>query len=45
LGGLIASRGDVASFLLFYRDFMNAAPDALAVEMSIVMLGRPTILC
>jgi FAD/FMN-containing dehydrogenase len=45
LGGLIAFRGDVASFLLFYRDFMNAAPDALAVEMSIVMLDQPTILC
>jgi FAD/FMN-containing dehydrogenase len=45
LGGLIAFRCDVASFLRFYRDFMKAAPDALAVEMSIVMLDQPTILC
>jgi FAD/FMN-containing dehydrogenase len=45
LGGLIAFRGDVASFLRFYRDFMKAAPDALAVEMSIVMVDQPTILC
>jgi FAD/FMN-containing dehydrogenase len=45
LGGLIAFRGDVASFLRFYRDFMNAAPDALAAEMSIVVVEQPTILC
>jgi len=35
LGGLIAFRGDVASFLRFYRDFMKAAPDALAVTLGI----------
>jgi len=45
LGGLIAFRGDVASFLRFYRDFMKAAPDALAAEVSIVMVDQPTILC
>jgi FAD/FMN-containing dehydrogenase len=45
LGGLIAFRTDAASFLRFYRDFMRAAPDALAAEMSIVMLDQPTILC
>jgi FAD/FMN-containing dehydrogenase len=45
LGGLIAFRGDTASFLRFYRDFMKGAPDALAAEMSIVMLDQPTILC
>jgi FAD/FMN-containing dehydrogenase len=45
LGGLIAFRTNVAPFLRFYRDFMKAAPDALAVETSIVMLERPTILC
>lgn len=45
LGGLIAFRGDVASFLRFYRDFMKPAPDALAAEVSIVMVDRPTILC
>jgi len=45
LGGLIAFRADVASFLRFYRDFMKAAPDALAAEVSIVMIDQPTILC
>jgi FAD/FMN-containing dehydrogenase len=45
LGGLIAFRGDVASFLRFYRDFMKAAPDALAAEVSILMVDQPTILC
>jgi FAD/FMN-containing dehydrogenase len=45
LGGLIAYRTDVAAFLRFYRDFMKAAPDALAVETSILILERPTILC
>lgn len=45
LGGLITFRGDVASFLRFYRDFMKAAPDALAAEISIVMVDQPTILC
>jgi len=45
LGGLIAFRGDVASFLRFYRDFMKAAPDALAAEVSIVIVDQPTVLC
>jgi len=45
LGGLIAFRTDVAPFLRFYRDFMKGAPDALAVETSIVILDRPMILC
>jgi hypothetical protein len=45
LGGLIAFRTEIAPFLRFYRDFMTAAPDALAVEMGIVILDRPTILC
>jgi FAD/FMN-containing dehydrogenase len=45
LGGLIAFRTEVAPFLRFYRDFMKNAPDALAIEMSIVSLERPTILC
>jgi FAD/FMN-containing dehydrogenase len=45
LGGLIAFRTDIAPFLRFYRDFMKVAPDALAVETSIVMLERPTVLC
>ncbi len=45
LGGLIAFRTDIAPFLRFYRDFMKAAPDALAVEASIVILERPTVFC
>ena len=45
LGGLIAFRTDIPPFLRFFRDFMSSAKDALAVEMSIVMLDRPTILC
>ena len=45
LGGLIAFRTDIAPFLRFYRDFMKAAADDLAVEMSIVMLDRPVVLC
>jgi len=45
LGGFIAFRTEVAPFLRFYRDFMHAAPDALAVETSVVILDRPTILC
>ena len=45
LGGLIAFRCAVPSFLRFYRDFMKAAPDALAAEVSVVMLDQPTILC
>ena len=45
LRGLIAFRGDVASFLHLYRDFMKAAPDALVAETSIVMVDQPTILC
>jgi hypothetical protein len=45
LGGVIAFRSDVAPFLRFYRDFMKAAPDPLAVEVSIIMLDQPVILC
>jgi len=45
LGGAIAFRGDLRSFMRFYRDFMKAAPDNLAIEMSIIMLDQPVILC
>jgi FAD/FMN-containing dehydrogenase len=45
LGGPIALRGDLGAFLRFYRDFMREAPDALAAEVSILMLDEPTILC
>lgn len=45
LGGFIAFRSDIGSFLRFYRDFMKAAPDPLVVETSIVIVDRPVILC
>lgn len=45
LGGVIAFRGDIPPFLRFYRDFMKEAPDALAVEVSIIKLDQPVILC
>ena len=43
-GGVAAYRGDIAAFLRFYRDFMKTAPDELTVELSIRVLGKPTIL-
>src|SRR5262249_29905805 len=45
LGGAIAYRTDIASFLRFYRDFMQAAPDSLVIETSIVIADRPVIFC
>jgi len=45
LGGVIAFRGDAGAFLRFYRDFMKAAPDELAIETSIIALDQPVILC
>lgn len=42
-GGPAAYRGDLAAFLRFYRDFMKDAPDRLTVELSIRMLGQPTL--
>jgi len=45
LGGLIAFRSDVGSFLRFYRDFMKTAPDALVIEASIVAADQPVIFC
>jgi FAD/FMN-containing dehydrogenase len=44
-GGLIAFRSDLGSFLRFYRNFMQAAPDALVMETSIVVADQPVILC
>jgi FAD/FMN-containing dehydrogenase len=44
LAGVLGFRGDPAPFLRFYRDFMAAAPDALAVELSISAGRAPTIL-
>src|SRR5215472_14990003 len=43
-GGVAAYRGDLAAFLRFFGDFMKAAPDELTVELSIRVLGEPTIL-
>ena len=43
-GGVAAYRGDIAAFLRFYRDFMKTVPDELTVELSIRVLGKPTIL-
>ena len=43
-GGVAAHRGDIAAFLRFYREFMKTAPDELTVELSIRVLGKPTIL-
>jgi FAD/FMN-containing dehydrogenase len=45
LGGPIAFRTVIASFLRFYRDFMQAANDALTVEVSIVIVDQPVIMC
>ncbi len=43
-GGVAAYRGDIASFLRFYRDFMKDAPDELTVELNLRQLKVPTIL-
>ena len=37
LGGALAYRGDMARFLRFYRDFMQTAPDQLAVEINVLL--------
>jgi FAD/FMN-containing dehydrogenase len=44
-GGLIAFRTDLGAFLRFHRDFLNAAPDGLVIETSIVVADQPVILC
>jgi len=43
-GGVLAFRGDISAFLRFFGDFMKAAPDELTAELSIRVLGEPTIL-
>jgi hypothetical protein len=40
----IAYRSPIGEFLRFYRDFMQAAPDELAIEVNITVLGAPNIL-
>src|SRR5579863_38740 len=44
LGGAFVLRADIASFLRFYRDFMQDAPDALTVELMIFTLDAPLVL-
>jgi hypothetical protein len=44
LAGVVAYRTDVGRFLGFYRDFMKAAPDELAVELNIFIAEQPTII-
>lgn len=41
LGGVLAYRTDVGRFLHFYRDYMKAAPDELAVELNIIVADPP----
>jgi FAD/FMN-containing dehydrogenase len=44
VGGVVAFRqADVGPFLRFYRDYMKAAPDALAVELSIFADPDPVV--
>src|SRR5262249_9170465 len=44
LAGVVAYRPDVAGFLRFYRDFMKAAPDELAVELIVFLSERPLVI-
>ncbi|HXT17549.1 MAG TPA: FAD-binding oxidoreductase [Gemmatimonadaceae bacterium] len=44
VGGVVAFRqSDIGAFLRFYRDYMKAAPDPLAVEVSIFSDPDPVI--
>ncbi|HEV2687231.1 MAG TPA: FAD-binding oxidoreductase [Bryobacteraceae bacterium] len=43
-GGVLVLRADVARFLHFYGTFMQAAPDELAVEISVVPGEQPAII-
>ncbi len=44
LGGVLVLRTDVARFLRFYRTFMQAAPDELTVEVSIIARKQPVVI-
>jgi hypothetical protein len=44
LAGIVAYRTDTGRFLRFYRDFMKAAPDELAVELNIFIAEHPTVI-
>src|SRR5262249_43345644 len=43
LGGALAYRVEIERFLRFYRDFMQTAPDELAVEINIFLTAQPTV--
>jgi FAD/FMN-containing dehydrogenase len=43
VGGVVAYRMEMAQFLRFYRDFMEIAPDALTVELNI-LLTKPSLI-
>jgi len=43
LGGALAFRVEIGRFLRFYRDFMQTAPDELAVEINIFLAEQPTM--
>jgi FAD/FMN-containing dehydrogenase len=44
LGGVLVLRTDIPRFLRFYRTFMQAAPDELTVEISIIPGKVPVVL-
>jgi FAD/FMN-containing dehydrogenase len=43
VGGVVAYRTEIGQFLRFYRDFMKIAPDALTVELNILLTKKPLI--
>jgi FAD/FMN-containing dehydrogenase len=43
LGGVLVFRTDVARFLRFYHKFMQAAPDELTVEITVIAGRQPVI--
>ena len=43
LGGALAYRVEIERFLRFYRDFMQTAPDELAVEINIFLAAQLTV--
>ena len=45
LGGALAYRVEIERFLRFYRDFMQTAPDELAVEINILLAAQGLGLC
>jgi FAD/FMN-containing dehydrogenase len=43
LGGMLAFRSGLASFLTFYEEAMQHAPDELTVEVVVFGLGKPVV--